>query len=182
MAAAKSNEGKSSVVVGLSILVISGLAALVWYFRDEAETAGRELERNKQEYRDMVRMKKPIEDYLKNRSRKAGADPGSKPGEDLVTFLSRKATQAQIPANLFSIAKNPDLTSGGWKESSFTVTLRATKDNPVARGPVVDFIRLVEQERPSLKVKNMNLVFAGDPLQSAALTFSSFEQAASSRP
>ena len=176
--AAKSGEGKSNVVVGLSILLISGLGGLVWYLREESERAGRELERAKQDYRDMVRMKKPIEEYLKNRSRKT-TDPGSRPGEDLVTFLSRKATQAQIPANLFSIAKNPDLTSGGWKESSYTVTLRGTKENPVARGPLVDFIRLVEQERPSLKVKNLNLNFAGDPLQNAALTFSSFEQGVS---
>lgn len=181
MAAAKADEGRSSVVVGLSILVISALGGLVWYFREEAGRAGRELERAKSEYREMVRLKKPVEEYVKNRSRRPGAD-AVKAGEDLVTFLSRKATQAQIPANLFSIAKNPDLTSGQWKESSFTVTLRGTKENPVARGPVVDFIRLVEQERPSMKVKNMNLAFAGDPFQSAALTFSSFEQVAASRP
>ncbi len=180
MAAAKATEGKSSVVVGFSILLISGLGGLVWYFREEADRAGRELERAKTDYREMVRLKRPVEEYLRNRSRRPGTE--ARPGEDLVTFLSRKATQAQIPANLFSIAKNPELASGGWKESSFTITLRGTKENPVARGPVVDFIRLVEQERPSIKVKNMNLAFSGDPFSSAALTFSSFEQPAPSRP
>ena len=177
MAAAKANEGRSSVAVGISIVLIAGLGGLVWYFREEAERAGRELERAKNDYREMVRQKKPVEEYLKNQKAGKGTD-AVKVGEDLVTFLSRKATQAQIPANLFSIAKNPDLTSGGWKETSFTVTLRGTKDAPVARGPVVDFVRLVEQERLSIKVKNLNLAFAGDPFSAATFTFSSFEQAA----
>jgi hypothetical protein len=176
MAAAKAGEGKSGVVVGLSILVISGLGVLVWRLREEAGKEERLLERAKGEYREMVRLRKPVEEYVRDRARKP--DAGTKPGEDLVTFLSRKAVQAQIPANLFSIAKNPDLATGSWKESSYSVTLRGTKENPVARGPVVDFARLVEQERPSVKLKNLNLAFAGDPLQSAALTFSLFEPAA----
>lgn len=175
MASAKADEGRSSVAVGISIVLIAGLGGLVWYLREEAGKAGRELERAKSEYREMVRLKKPVEEYL--RIRKTVKTTDVKAGEDLVTFLSRKATQAQIPANLFSIAKNPDLTSGGWKETSFTVTLRGTKDNPVARGPIVDFVRLVEQERPAIKVKNLNLAFAGDPFSAATLTFSSFEQA-----
>ncbi len=180
MAEAKAGEDRSTVVVGICILLISGLGGLVWYLRGEAEKAGGELERAKAEYREMVRQKKAVEDHL--RLQKAGRTADLRPGEDLVTFLSRKAAQAQLPANLFSIAKNPDLTSGGWKESSFTVTLRGTKENPVPRGPIVDFIRLVEQERPSIKVKNLNLAFAGDPFSAATLTFSTFEPASSPRP
>jgi hypothetical protein len=175
MAAAKAKEGRGGgggAAVFLLAALVLGLGGLVFHFDQEARKAERELARVKDEYREMVRLKRPVEEHLKSqKGRGAGTEPRN---EDLVTFLSRKATQAQIPANLFSIARNPNLTSGGWKEDSFTVTLRGTKENPIPRASVVDFIRLVEQERPSIRVKNLNLAFAGDPFQSATLTFSAF--------
>jgi len=156
----------------LGILCAAAAGGAVWLSAEAA--AGEEaLERAKRDYRDMVKWRPAVEDFR----RKQGS--GGRPTDgDTLTFLSRKASAAKIPPNLFSIQRNPPLKTGGWSEESFTVTLRGTKEEPVKRDAVVDFIRLVETERPSVKVKNLQLSFAGDPLATAVITFSTFEPAA----
>lgn len=161
----------------LGILCAAAAGGAVWLSAEAA--AGEEaLERAKLDYRDMVKWRPAVEDY---RKKQGGA--GGRPSEgDTMTFLSRKATASKIPPNLFSVQRNPPLKTGGWSEESFTVTLRGNKEEPVRRDAVVDFIRLVETERPSVKVKNLQLAFAGDPLATAVITFSTFEPAGASAP
>lgn len=171
MAAAKTSSGGAGALAAVTLLLGAGLIGLIIWLHGETNREESALERSKGEYREMVdRMKPAVAAFLKGEPGK----PAS--GEDLLTYLSRKATQAKIPSNIFRIQRNQELKTGGWIERSYTVNLQGTKDAPVTRDAVVDFVRLVETERPSVRVKNLSLAFAGPELGSAALTFSAFDR------
>ena len=171
MAPLKKGGGGGGALAAALLLLAAGLSAFTVWIRGEAIREEEGLDRVKAEYREMVdRMKPAVLLYLK------GAKTPSNPNEDLLTFLSRKATQAQIPASLFKIQRNQELKTGGWRELSYSVSLQGAKDAPVSRVAVADFIRLVETERPSVRVKNLSLAFAGDNLGQASVTFSAFDR------
>ena len=174
MAAAKAASGGSGgVMAALSALAGLGLLGAIVWLHGEATREEEAFGRAHREYREMVdRMKGPVAAYLKTRKGTASTAAG----EDLLTFLSRKATQAQIPASIFRIQRNQELKTGGWVERSYTVNLQGGKDAPVSRDAVVNFVRLVETERPAVRVKNLSLAFGGSELGSAALTFSAFDR------
>lgn len=174
MAAAEPKESRTGLWFALLGILCAGAAGAAVWLSAEAATEAEALERAKLDYRDMVKWRPAVEELRK----KQGGGSRQADG-DTLTFLSRKATAAQIPSKLFSVQRNPPLKTGGWSEESFTVTLRGTKEEPVARDAVVNFIRLVEAERPSVKVKNLQLSFAGDPLSTAVISFSTFEPSAS---
>jgi hypothetical protein len=164
--------GGNAAFVLFALLALGLAGASVW-LRGQATKEAEKLDRVKREYREMAdRLRRPVEQYLK--SRRAGGEARAS-AEDAGLFLSRKAAQAEIPAGLFALQKNQDFKTGSWKEQTYTVNLRGTKDAPLARGPIVNFLRLVETERPAIRTKGLNLAFAGDPLSSATLTFAFFE-------
>ncbi len=176
MADSKPKEGSSTTVIAAAGLLALLAAGAVWYYRDLAQKSEQNLARVKDEYRQMSeRMKKPVEQYLvqrKGRPRSTKEDEGG----DLLTFLDRKAREAQIPPGVFTIAKNANAVVGPWQESSYTVTLQSDKkESPVKRNPVVDFLGRVERERRSTKSKSIQLTFAGDDLKSAIISFSQFQ-------
>ena len=171
----KEGEGSSTAMVAVAALLALGAAGVVWYVHEQAGDAEARLLRTKDEYRKMVeRMKKPVEDYY--RQKKGKPEAAQVANVDLMTFLDKKARESQIPPGLFNVAKNADGNVGPWKESSFTVTLSATKELPMKRNPVVDFLRRVEAENRSTKAKNLQMVFSGDDFKSATITFSQFQQ------
>lgn len=170
MAAPKASGG-AGALVAITGLLGAGLIGLIVWLHGETSREEAALDRSKREYREMVdRMKPAVGPYL---AKKPGA---AAPNEDLLTFLSRKAAQAKIPASIFRIQRNQELKSGGWREQSYTVNLQGVKDAPVSRTAVADFVKLVETDRPSVRVKNLSLAFAGDDLGSASLTFSAFDR------
>ena len=176
--AGKEKEGSSTVaLVGTALLALAAAGVVGWFWK-QAGKAGDDLQRSKGEYRNMVDvMKKPVEEYV--RVRKSRGAAVSDTGEDMLTFLDRKARQAQIPAGLLNITRNQNLATGGWTETSYTVTMRSpSKENPVRRDPVVDLLRLVETERRTTKSKNLQLAFTGSELTSATITFSQYQPAA----
>ena len=169
----KPASGGGGAFVAITALLGAGLIGLTVWLHGETTREEERLERSKREYREMVdRMKPAVTEYLKVAKRPgAGAS-----NEDLLTFLSRKATQATIPAAIFRIQRNQELKTGLWREQSYTVNLQGAKDAPVSRDAVAGFVRLVETERPAVRVKNLSLAFAGDQLGSASLTFSVFDR------
>jgi len=170
--ASKGGSGGGGALAAISALVGAGLLGGIVWLHGEAAREEDAFERSKRDYREMVdRMKAPVAAHLKGRK---GQTPGS--SEDLLTFLSRKATSAQIPPQIFRIQRNQELKTGGWVERSYTVNLQGTKETPVSRDAVVNFVRLVETERPAVRVKNLSLTFGGSELGSAALTFSAFDR------
>ncbi len=166
--------GGSAILVGALALLTLGAGGAVYYYHDQASKAEERLQRGKDEYRKMVdRMKKPVEEYLRTKKGRPNAQDNQ---EDMMVFLDRKARQAQIPPQSFQPSKNTPQAVGTWKEESFTITLRGGgKESPIRRGPVVDFLRLVEMERRSAKTKNLQLQFAGDDFASATITISQFQ-------
>jgi uncharacterized protein HemX len=167
----------ASAVIAISVVLAMGLGGLAFYLRHGALRAESELSRSKEEFEKMVRMKRQIEELKKNAPRLPAAEKG---GEDLLQLLASKARQANIPQNMLTASRNPDRKEGGWKEITYTVNLRATsKDNLVLRSSVVDFLALVERERPSVKAKNLALVFSGNDFTSATITFSLFQRESS---
>lgn len=175
MAAMAKGSGKG-FVLAMAVLgiLIAGLAGGVFYLRREATRAEGALREAREQYVRMVEWQRKI----RQSGTRTGPKPESGGGEDLLIFLGTKSREAGIPPALLNIQKNADQKTGGWRETSFTVTLRATKDSPLAKNPVVDFLGRVEDGRPSVRSKNLNLSYvpSEDGLQSAVLTFSHFRR------
>jgi hypothetical protein len=171
----KTKDGSSAVV--LAIAGALGLAALglVYYFHEQAAQAEKTLLLAKDDYREMQqKMKKPVEEFV--RQQKGRPVVKEEATGDLVTFLDRKAREAQIPPGSFIISRNASSVTGNWQESSFTVALQSDKkDVPIKRNPIVDFLAKVEKERRSTKSKSIQLTFAGDDLKSAIIGISQFQ-------
>ncbi len=164
--------GGGRVLAAILILLAAGLGGLVFYLHRVSRNELTRLKNAIEDYGEMVNMKRTIKAFQeKGRLNPAVMDAGGDP----LAFLSTKARQAQIPANLFNITRNSDVAAGAWKETPYTVNLRGTKENSIARDAVVDFLRLSEEERPSIKCKNLTLAFQGQDLGNVALTLSSFQ-------
>jgi hypothetical protein len=159
--AAKGSSGGGGALAAVSALAGAALLGAIVWLHGEAGREEEAFDRSKREYREMVdRMKAPVAAYLKGRKGTS----------------TRKASQAQIPASILRVQRNQELKTGGWTERSYTVNLQGTKDAPVSRDAVVNFVRLVETERPAVRVKNLSLAYGGADLASAALTFSAFDR------
>jgi hypothetical protein len=165
-------QSNSTMVIAISALLALGAAGGVYFCYDEARKSEDLLTRSKDEYRKMAQYKRPVEEFV--RSNKGRPVAAAETTEDLVTFLDRKSRESQIPPGIFNIAKNADSTLANWKEGSYTVTLQGSKEAPVKKTPVVDFLRKVEAERRSTKLKSLQLAFSGDDFRSVTLTFSQF--------
>lgn len=174
MAAPKATSGGAGALIAITALLGAGLVGVIVWLHGEAGREEETLDGAKRKYREMVdRMKPAVAAYLK---KQGGAKPTPGGNEDLLIFLSRKATEASIPSAIFRVQRNQELKMGGWREQSYTINLQGAKDAPVSRDAVVNFVRLVETQRPSVRVKNLSLVFGGADLASAGVTFASFER------
>jgi hypothetical protein len=165
----KEKDGGSGMVILFSALLALGAAYGVYYCYDEAGKAEVQLERSKDEYKKMGGWKKPVEDYLrKNKGRPAPSESN----EDMMVFLDRKARESQIPSGTITFSKTPPINLTAWTETVYTATL--TSKDPIKKAPIVDFVRKVETERKSTKVKTLQLVYSGDDFKSGTITFSQF--------
>lgn len=169
--AAKEKGGTSAVALAIAGAVALALAGGVLWLRQDEERARAEFRRALDEYREMVGMKRALEE-----AKRRGPRPAASAGEDLLQFLDKKRAQAGIPQGSFTVEGKQDLSPRGWKETAYRVAIRGQKDAPVPRGPVVEFLRLLEEERPSVKTKGLTLVFAGDAFSSVTVTLSSFQR------
>ncbi|MBI3855706.1 MAG: hypothetical protein HY293_08455 [Planctomycetes bacterium] len=169
---AKEKSGGSPIVVVLSALLALGAAGGVYYCYDEAQKSEAMLLRTKDEYKKMAEWKRPVEDYLRrNKGKTVAAQENT---EDMMVFLDKKSREAQIPPGGITFSKNAPTQLAAWTETSFTAALTSGKEAPVKKNPIVDFLRKVETERRSTKLRSLQLVFSGDDLKSAQLTFSQF--------
>jgi len=171
MAQEKKDSG-SMMVIALSALLALGAAGGVWYCYGETAKAESMLLRSKGEYKRMAEQKRAVETYLRDNKGKKQAS--SETNEDMMVFLDKKSREAQIPPTSITFAKNAPGQLASWIENSYTATLQGNKDAPVKKNPIVDFLRRVESERRATKVRSLQLVFSGDDLKSAVITFSQF--------
>jgi hypothetical protein len=166
---AKEKDGGSTTVIALSALLALAAAGGGYYCYDEAGKAESLLERSKEEYRKMAGWRKPVEEFLrKNKGKTAAPDSG----EDMMVFLDRKARESQIASGAITFSKTPPTNLTSWTETVYTATLSGKE--PVKKNPIVDFLRKVESERRTTKVKTLQLVYSGDDFKSATITFSQF--------
>ncbi|MFN3486870.1 MAG: hypothetical protein ACK44W_15500 [Planctomycetota bacterium] len=169
--AAKEKGGTSAATLAAAGAVVLFLAGGVLWIRREADRARAEFERALAEYREMATMKRALEE-----AKRRGPRPPSPGTEDLLQFLDKKRAQAGIPQGSFTIEGKQDLSPRGWRETAYRVAIRGQKDAPVPRAPVVEFLRLLEEERPTVKTKGLTLVFSGEAFSSVTLTLSSFQR------
>lgn len=157
-----------------SVFILAvAIAAGSSFLYKNSEAARTELENAKRDYQDMQRFKRVI---AEGKSRTKRLPNVKDAGEGILPFLERKRAQAGIPQALFSVALNSPVKQGAWMESTTTVTLRGTKDAPVQRSSVADFVIAVETERPSIKAKNLSLAFVPGSvdLSAVSITFAQF--------
>jgi hypothetical protein len=169
---AKEKDSGSSLVIILSLLLALGAAGGVYYCYDEAAKAEELLGRAKGEYKKMAEQKRQVEEYLRQRKGKTTATVEN--NEDMMTFLEKKARDSQIPQGGVVFAQGAANQLAAWTETTYTATFAAQKDAPVKKNPIVDFLRRIETERRSTKVRALQLVFDGDDLKSAQVTLSQF--------
>ncbi len=168
----KDAKGGSTVLIAISALVALGAAYGVYYCYDQARKSEDLLIRSKSEYKKMGEMKRPVEEYL--RQRKGRAPVAGDNTEDMMVFLDKKSRESQIPPGSITLSKNNSSNVGTWVETSYTATLSGTKDAGIRKQPLVEFLRRVEAERRSTKVKSLQLAFSGDEFKSSTITFSEF--------
>ena len=159
----------SATVIALSVFLALGAGGGVYYCYGEAEEAEKLLNRSKDEYKKMAEWKKPVEDFLRKNKGKTAAPETN---EDMMVFLDRKARESQIATGSITFSKTPPISLSAWTETVYTATLGG-KD-AVKKNPIVDFLRKVEAERRTTKVKSLQLVFSGDDFKNATITFSQF--------
>src|SRR4029077_4671787 len=98
---AKAKEGSSTTVIVLAGVIGLGALGMVFYFQDQAVKAEKLLLQTKGEYKEMQeRMKKPVEDFVRVKGK---APPKEEAAGDMLTFLDRKAREAQLPPGVFTI-------------------------------------------------------------------------------
>lgn len=171
----KAKKGDARWVSWTVFLLAVLIAAGASFLYRESERARVSLEDAKRDYEEMQKLKRVIAEG-KVRSRRTPIQ--KEPTDDPLSFLARKAAQAGIPQNVFRPSRSSPTKQGPWTETDFTVSLQGTKDAPVSRTSVADFIVGVETERPSIKSKNLTLGFApgsGD-LGSVSITFAQFQR------
>ncbi len=169
---AKGKESGSTMVIALSALLALGAAGGVYYFYDEADKSEKNLIRAKDEYKKMAERKKPVEEFLRqSKGRKTTAVDDKM---DMLVFLDKKARESQIPQGSLVFSKSPSTQLTAWTETPYLATLQGGKDAGIKKLTVVDFVRKVETERPTTKVKALQLQFNGDEFKSATITFSEF--------
>src|SRR5579859_7071342 len=105
----KPKEGSSATILALAGVIGLGALGLVYYFHDQAAKAETLLLRSKDDYRQMQeRMKKPVEEWI----RQKGRTPPKEDTGDMLTFLDRKAREAQIPTGTYTISRNAPAVVG----------------------------------------------------------------------
>lgn len=149
-------RGSSNWVFWTLFLVPVAIAAGASYLYRESERARTALEDSKRDYEEMRGLKRTL---AEGKARTRRVPVPKETTEDPITFLGRKATQAGIPQSIFRPAKNLPVKLGAWTETSYTVTMQGTKDAPVSRSSVADFIVSVETERPAIRSKNLSLTY-----------------------
>lgn len=170
--AKEAKESGSTMVIALSALLALGAAGGVTYCYDQTAKAEALLVLSKNNYKKMAEQKRAVEEFLRQRKGKSAASVEN--NEDMMVFLDKKSRESQIPPGSITFSKNAPNQLATWVETSFTATLQGAKDAPVKKNPIVDFLRRVETERHATKVRSLQLVFAGDDLKSAMITFSQF--------
>ena len=170
--AKEAKDSSSMMVIALSAVLALGAAGGVWYCYGETAKAEALLLRSKAEYKKMAEQKRAVEEFL--RGDKGKKQASTETNEDMMVFLDKKSRESQIPPTSITFAKNAPSQLASWVENSYTATLQGTKEAPVKKNPIVDFLRRVETERRATKVRSLQLVFAGDDLKSAMITFSQF--------
>lgn len=165
--------GSSNLLFWVVFLLGAGISAGAFFLYRGSERARTALDDSLREYQEMQQLKKIVA-----RAKTPGARPPSakESAEDILPFLGRKGAAAGIPQSLFNVARNNPQKQGSWTETSYTVTLRGTKEAPLARSAVADFLVAVETERPSIKSKNLSLTFApsSPDLLAVSVMFSQF--------
>jgi hypothetical protein len=168
-------EGSSKTLFWVLFLLVVGLAAGASFLYKEAGKARASLEDSKREYEDMQKLKRTVAEGLSRVKRQPSAKDA---GEDMLVFLDKKRAQAGIPQNIFRPQRNAPTTQGGWVENSYTITMMGTKEAPVQRSAVADFMLAVESDRPAIKSRNLTLNFvpSSNDLTSVSITFSQFQR------
>lgn len=159
------------VLAAALVAAAAGLGGLVLHLRADADRADKELLRAFRMYDEMGKFRTVI---LSSGPRKKTSSPV--PGEDINALLAAKARLAQLPMGALSVSRGAESKQPGWKETTYLVNLRAaSKEAAIPRIPLVDFFRMVEEERATLRSKTLTILYAGDNFASVQVLFSSFQ-------
>lgn len=161
----------TKIAMILCCLVIMALGGVGFLLYTHVSRHKKILTGLRKEYQDMLEFKKKIADLKR---RMGGKIPALSKVEDLPGYFTQK-----IRDNGLAI---PGLTPvrprpwDQWTEYATILEFRGTKESPIVRSKIVDFLSRVEKERPYLKSRDLLLTFSGNDLSGANITVSYFQR------
>jgi|ERR1043166_1582591 hypothetical protein len=169
------NGGSPKTLFWIFFFLFAGIGAGASFLYKQADLARVALEDAKRDYKEMQQFKQVI---AKGKAQSKRLPNAKDSGEDMLPFLEKKRAAAGIDQRIFGVQPLNPIKSPGWKESPCIVTLRGTKESPISRDSVADFLVGIENERPSIKSKTLNFAFlpTSKDLSAASITLSQFQR------
>lgn len=155
----KEQRGENNFLYAL-IIVTALMCGGLYFLNQHVERMRARVDQSAQEYKKMQGYVRVIEELRRKYPNVQPIDPNNPP-RDVVTYLQEKAGRSGIPTGLLNVHPQPPDKREGWAEHRFDVILNSEQNQMATRSNVLDFLLGVEQERPYLKTKDLDLNFKG---------------------
>lgn len=155
----KEQRGENNFLYGLIIVTVLAGGGLYFLSRHVEKMRAR-VDQSVQELQKMRGYIREIQEMDRKHPNIQQIDRNNPP-RDVVTYLQEKAERSGIPKGLFNVNPQPPDKREGWAEHRFDGLLNSGQNQMATRSNVLDFLLGVEQERPYLKTKDLDLNFKG---------------------
>lgn len=153
----KEQRGENNFLYAL-IVVVALMGGGLYFLHQHVERMRHKVDQSVQDLHRMRTFVREIRDMERRHPNLQQLDPANPP-RDVVTYLQEKAGRSGIPTGLLNVHPQPPDKREGWAEYRFDVILSSAQNQMATRSSVLDFLLGVEQERPYLKTKDLDLTF-----------------------
>ena len=166
-------KASGQVWMALAIVAVAALLGVIyWLYRGQKKAADN-LARSKDEYVQLLDLKKKIDSVPQRAGGKRKPAPPPQDPADLPSYFTEKAAASGM-ANV--AVRVPEGTGrwGGWSEYAYTITF-GERGSAATRPALAAFLQTVEQERPYLKTKSLTVKFGEQNAASGNAVISFFK-------
>lgn len=174
MKKSKEEQPKSSgqVWTALAILAVAALSGGIYWLHRGQKKAADDLARSKEEYGRLLDLKKKV-DSVQQRAGGVKVKPPPQDPADLASYFTEKATASGISKVAVRVPEGSGRMAG-WAEYAYTITF-GERESTATRPALAAFLQTVEQERPYLKTKSLNVKFGEQNAVSGNVVISFFK-------